>query len=96
MLHNTIYLGRQWLSGKVCASQLEGWVFNPRPLRKTVALLGQERSPQMPRQVANFRLRPAAKCQIEKNGISTKIHAGISRGNFCCSPNKVIQPNQTR
>jgi len=29
----------------------------------TVALLGQERSPQPPRQEANFRLRSAANCR---------------------------------
>jgi len=27
-------MGWQWLSGEVFTSQLEGWVFDPQPLRK--------------------------------------------------------------
>jgi len=54
----------------VSASQLEGWVFDPQPLDElqtiAVALLGQERSPQLPRQEAQFRIRPAANCRKQK------------------------------
>ena len=32
-----------------------------------VTLLGQERSPQSPRQGASFRLRPAANCRHQKS-----------------------------
>jgi len=55
----------KWLNGEVSASQLEGWVFDPQPEWIAVPLLGQERSPQPPRQEAQFRLRPAANCRYQ-------------------------------
>ena len=47
---------------------MEGWVFDPRPLSESpVALLGQERSPQPPRQEANFRFQPAEVATVPKS-----------------------------
>ena len=48
-----------------------------RPLSE--ALLGQERSPQSPRQEVNFRLRPATEIKLEKNKFRTNSSPPISK-----------------
>jgi len=62
-------------------------VFDPQPLCNiAVALFGQERSPQPPRQEAQFRLRPAANCRHQKRKLIGNYQISTPRGQGLFSP----------
>ena len=61
--------------GRMSTSQLEGWVFDPRPLSKSsLRSLGSERSPQPPRQKS---LDQASACSQLSLNIYVALHAII-------------------
>jgi len=55
----------QWWSFRLPIGRLGVWSTATKGI--AVALLGQERSPQSPRQGANSRLRPAANCRHQNS-----------------------------